>query len=266
METQHFLFKDKKITYTVTGEGPVLVLLHGFMECQKIWINFTSVLSKKYKVITFDLPGHGDSECIDTIHSMELMADCIKFGLDQLEVNKCVLIGHSMGGYVSLAFAEMYPYMLNGLGLFHSHAYADTDEAKMNRDRSCEIVKQNRVGFISNFIPELFAPENVSKYQDEIKTLQQYIKDMTVDAIVASQKGMKLRESKLEVIKYAPFPILFIFGKQDPRTPLPKSLEQTALAKHAEITLIDVGHMGYIEARNESLHSIDSFTDMCFKI
>jgi len=265
MDTQFYLYNNKKIAFTTLGTGKVLVLLHGFMESQKIWEDFAKELSQKYKVVTFDLPGHGDSECINEIHTMDLMADCIKAGLDYLALDKCVLIGHSMGGYVALSFAERFPQMLNGLGLFHSHAFADTDEAKHNRDRSCKIVKQNRASFISNFIPELFAPENVAKYQKEIYQLQQYVKDMSVDAIVAAQQGMKLREAKLDVIKEAKYPILFIFGKQDPRTPLPKYLEQTTLAKHSDTLIIDVGHMGYIEALNETLQTIDCFTNKCYK-
>ncbi len=265
MDTQFYFYNNKKIAFTTSGTGNVLVLLHGFMESQKIWIDFTKVLSQKYKVVTFDLPGHGDSECINETHTMCLMADCVKAGLDYLAVDKCVLIGHSMGGYAALSFAKSYPQMLNGLGLFHSHAYADTDEAKHNRDRSCQIVKQNRANFIANFIPELFAPENVAKYQKEIIQLQQYVKDMSVEAIVAAQQGMKLREPKLDVIKEAKYPMLFIFGKQDSRTPLPKTLELTVLAKHSETLIIDVGHMGYIEARNETLQTIDCFTDKCYK-
>ena len=264
MDTQFYLYNNKKIAFTTSGSGDVLVLLHGFMESQKIWGDFAKVLSQKYKVVTFDLPGHGDSECINEIHTMGLMADCIKAGLDYLAIDKCVLIGHSMGGYVALSFAEKFPQMLNGLGLFHSHAYADTDEAKHNRDRSCEIVKQNRASFIANFIPELFAPENVAKYQKEIIQLQQYVKDMSVEAIVAAQQGMKLREPKLDVIIEAKYPMLFIFGKQDPRTPLPKTLELTTLAKHSETLIIDVGHMGYIEAQIETMQTIDCFTAKCY--
>ena len=264
MDIQYYIYNNKKIAYTITGNGPVLVLMHGFMECQQIWNDFAADLSKKYKIVTIDLPGHGESECIDNVHTMDLMAYIINAVLLHLEINKCVLIGHSMGGYVSLAFAEKYPEMLMGLGLFHSHPFADTDEAKKNRDRSCEIVKQNRAGFISAFIPELFAPENVEKYHKEIKQLQQYIKDMTVEAIVASQQGMKLRKDRTAVIKNAAYPVLLIFGKQDPRTPIPKMLEQITYPKHCEILIIDVGHMGYIEAKKETLHTINSFTEKCF--
>ena len=266
MDIQYFTYNNKKLAYSVTGNGPVLVLLHGFMETQKIWVDFVNVLSEKYQVVTFDLPGHGDSECINQVHTMDLVADCIKAGLDNLGITNCVMVGHSMGGYAMLHFAEKYGIMLKGFVLFHSHAYADSDEAKVNRDRSCEIIKKNRIAFISSFIPELFAPENVAKYQKEIAQLQGLVKDMTVESIVAAQQGMKLREAKLNVIENAKVPVLFIFGKKDPRTPLPKSMEQPALARHSHTLIIDTGHLGYIEARKETLHTIGSFTSLCYSL
>ena len=107
-------FQKKNIFYTDEGTGKVVVLLHGFTESQKIWKNFAKKLSAKYRVITIDLPGHGKSESPGAVHSMELMANVVFAVLKKLKAGKCMMIGHSMGGYVTLAFAEKYPKKLKG--------------------------------------------------------------------------------------------------------------------------------------------------------
>ncbi len=266
MNTAFFDYQGKKIHYTIEGKGNTIVLLHGFMESLQIWKDFSHELSANFKVVCIDLPGHGKSECISEIHSMELMADVVKQVVDSLGISSFVLIGHSMGGYASLQFADKYPTMLKGLGLFHSQALADTEEAKTNRDRTCEIVKQNRKDFITNFIPDLFAPENVAKFAEEIRFLQSQVIDMTAEAIIAALQGMKIRESKINVLSNLPVPILFILGKKDKRIPLQQTMEQAILPNHSEVLILNVGHMGYIEARNETLHTIKSFAEKCFVI
>lgn len=266
MISHFFDFNGKKIHYTIQGKGNTLILLHGFMESLQIWNDFSNELSKEFNVLCIDLPGHGKSDCIGEIHTMELMSDIIKQITDSLTIKEFVLIGHSMGGYVSLQFAENYPNMLKGLGLFHSHALADTDDAKNNRERACEIVKQNRKVFISQFIPELFAPENVEKFDKEIKNLQSQTINMTSESIIASQQGMKLRTDKLNVLIHLKKPILFILGKKDSRVNIQQAVAQAMLPDNADILITNVGHMGYIEARDETLFAIKNFTMKCFSI
>ncbi len=266
MNSAFLNYQDKKIHYTTEGQGNEIILLHGFMESLRIWEDFSHELAVNFKVVCIDLPGHGKSECISDVHSMDLIADVIKQIVDKLEISTFVLIGHSMGGYASLQFAEKYPAMLKGLGLFHSQALADTEEAKINRDRACEIVKQNRKDFISQFIPDLFAAENVAKFAEEIRTLQSQVTDMTAGAIIAALKGMKKREAKLNVLTDLPVPILFILGKKDSRVAMQQAMAQAMLPDHSEILLLNIGHMGYIEAKNETLHTVNTFTKKCFAI
>jgi len=259
-------YKEKQISYFTSGEGKSIFLIHGFLESKEIWKDFATELSENYKVICIDLPGHGDSDIIGDIHSMEEMAEIIKHVADLLEISEFVLIGHSMGGYVSLSFAEKYPSYLKGLGLFHSQAIADSEEAKNNRDRACEIVKNNKHKYISTFIPDLFAPENVVKFQDEIKKLQNNVENILPDSIIASQKGMKKRTDKINVLLELDVPIMFIAGKQDSRVPIQKVMAQAMLPKHSEILILSIGHMGYIEAKNETLNFTKSFIYNCFNI
>lgn len=262
---QSIEFKDKQIHFKEEGLGKVLVFLHGFTESLSIWDDFSKQLSEKYKVISIDLPGHGESECIDEIHSMELVAEAVKAVLDNCHVSDCLMIGHSMGGYVSLAFAEKYPKSLRGIVLFHSSAFSDTPEAKENRRRTIEVVKQNHTSFLCHFIPDLFAAENREKLKSEIEKLMDDAKKyMNVQGIVAAIEGMKQRENKFELLKNVDFPVLFIGGKKDTRVPIDKFLEQIAIPKHSEALILDCGHMGYLEAPKETYHVIKSFAENVF--
>lgn len=253
-------YKNTALRWKDFGSGKVLVLLHGFMETSDIWDDFAGELSENYRIITIDLPGHGKSENINGIHTMDEMARAVNFILTQAKINECVIIGHSMGGYVALAFAELYKNKVNGLGLFHSTATCDTEEAKTNRERTIEIVRKNRISFISSFIPDLFAPSNREIFKKEIIKLEKSAKEMSAEGIIAALSGMKIRPDRKNIIENAKYPVLFIIGKLDSRMPYIKILEQASSAKDATILLLgDTGHMGYLESRNKTLHCIEYF-------
>ena len=130
-----FIYQDKKVLYRVSGSGFPVVFVHGFGEDGEVWKNQVDYLKDKAMLIIPDLPGSGQSEMIDDM-SMVGMAECVKALVDFENIDKFTLLGHSMGGYISLAFAEKYPGMLNAFGLIHSTAYADTEEKKNTR-RNC---------------------------------------------------------------------------------------------------------------------------------
>ncbi|MDQ3046813.1 MAG: alpha/beta fold hydrolase, partial [Bacteroidota bacterium] len=123
-------FKKTKVRYSDTGKGRVIVLIHGFLCSHEVWSEFVKHLSKRFRVITVDLPGHGDTASIGYYHSMELLAQSVKAVLDKAGVRRYVLAGHSMGGYAALAFAELFPENVSGLCLFNSTSYADTEDKK----------------------------------------------------------------------------------------------------------------------------------------
>src|SRR3989338_3334101 len=135
-------FKKSKVHYTDTGKGRVLVLIHGFLGSHEVWSEFVKKLSKKFRVITIDLPGHGKTPSIGYYHSTELLAQCVKEVLDQVGVRRYVIAGHSMGGYAALAFAELFPENVSGLCLFHSSSISDTEQKKKDRERIIRLVKK----------------------------------------------------------------------------------------------------------------------------
>jgi pimeloyl-ACP methyl ester carboxylesterase len=257
---QHTIkYKNNKIRYSVSGKGKTVVFVHGFTESMEMWSAYEQKLSLSHKIICIDLPGHGQSENIDEVHTMPMMANVINVVLDRENIRKCTIIGHSLGGYVSLAFAKLFPESLDALVLFHSSASKDTKEIKQNRDRLIEIVKANKLGFINDFIPSLFAPCNRKKYASTIKSIIKQSNRTPVSGIVAALKGMKQREDSRKLLENLNIPVLFIAGKQDSRIPMEKILPQIALPRQSHALLLEsVGHMGFVEAPDTCLHAIQS--------
>ena len=160
---KQILHKNTKISYSDTGKGTAIVLLHGFLENQKMWDFHIAEFAKKYRVITIDLLGHGETECLGYVHTMEDNADVVQAVLSELRIRKAIFVGHSMGGYVALAFAELYPETVKGLVLLNSTSRADSEERKINRSRAIKAVKQSFVNFISLSIANLFSESNQRK-------------------------------------------------------------------------------------------------------
>ncbi|MBI3501493.1 MAG: alpha/beta hydrolase [Bacteroidetes bacterium] len=259
-------FRKIKVRYSDKGKGRVIVLLHGFLESQEIFDELSTKLSKSFRVIAIDLPGHGETPAIGYVHSMELMAECAKSVLDSLGIRKYVVVGHSMGGYVALAFAEMFPQNVSGLCLFHSSAMPDSDEKKKDRDRVAEIVMKDHTQFVSDLIPKLFAKENISILQDEVTKAKQIALQTPKEGIVAALKGMKERPSREMVLKNAKFPVLFIIGKQDVILAWENLLLLAGLPRKSfQLVLEHTGHMGFYEAPEETFKALRKFSAMCFR-
>ena len=263
--SQYIEYRSQNVHFTDTGNGQVLVLLHGFTESLEIWNSFSGELSGSFRIICIDLPGHGRTANFAPVHDMELMAEIVHAVLSYCRVQKCVMLGHSMGGYVTLSFAYLYPEILKGLILFHSQTDADDEEARRNRDRAIEVVRQNRSGFINQFIPDLFAPVNRERLKNEIEVLKNQAGSISGKALVAAMEGMKVRKNKRDLLASISIPVFFIAGRQDTRIPFNKVLEQIALPAHAEALLLnDVGHMGYLEAPEITLEAVRSFALRAF--
>lgn len=256
----HILYNQKAVHFGDEGTGNVLVLLHGFTESLTIWKQFSAELSKDFRVITIDLPGHGKTEVFSNSHSMAFMADVVDAVLEYLQINSCVMVGHSMGGYVTLAYLNKYSKKIKGFGLFHSQAAADSEEARNNRERTIKVIEHNRAGFIMNFIPELFAPANIPLYQKEIKLLQKEALIPPPEGITAALRGMMLREDFTSLLANTDKPVFLIAGKEDSKIPVDDLLKQAALTNHAEVLILgNTGHMGFIEAAQETMGFIRDF-------
>lgn len=259
-------FKKSKVRYSDTGKGRVIVLLHGFLGSHEQWSEFIKKLSKKFRVIAIDLPGHGETPAIGYYHSMELLAQSVKAVLDKVGVRRYVLVGHSMGGYTALAFAELYPENISGLCLFHSTSYADSEEKKKDRDRVIRLVKKEHKHYVSEVVTSLFAPDNLEKLKPEVTKVKHIAAAVSKQAIINSLEGMKERKSRDLILKFAEYPILFIIGKKDSVINYETMYPQIGLCKYPSVLMLEnAGHMGFYEAPKETLKELELFAVRCFR-
>lgn len=261
------VFEEHILHYRDEGRDheQALVLLHGYLQNLDIWSSYVLSYMRSMHVITIDLLGHGYSETFGEVHSMELMARAVKAVLDDAKVDQCVMIGHSMGGYVALAFADLFPHRLRGLGLMHSHALADTEQIIERRMKTCDQVCQNRASYVVDFITSLFDASKREVVDQEIKDLREQCLETKTESIIAAQRGMALRPSRLHVLQQLEVPVLFIYGKNDPRISVELALAQAMEARHAEILILDnVGHMSHIEERDYVKPRLANFVATCY--
>jgi pimeloyl-ACP methyl ester carboxylesterase len=253
-------FKNSPVFFTVEGSGPALVLLHGFLEDSSIFSTMAKELSKEFRTVCIDLPGHGKSGTLGYVHTMDDMAEAVRTVLDELGIEECVMVGHSMGGYVSLAFSERYPARLLALGLFHSSATADSDEKKKDRQRAIDLVMRNADAFISAAIPGLFAEASKEQLKPAIAELISRVQAFDSQGIVANIRGMMERPDRTDVLFGLEVPILIIHGQFDPVIPTEVILRQVALVNECIfVELKGAGHMGYLEAPDLCLSAIRTF-------
>lgn len=254
----HIFYKNTKIAYSDTGKGTVIVLLHGFLENQTMWQDFVPEWSKKNRIITIDLLGHGATDCLGYVHTMEENADVVHEVLSQLRIRKAIFVGHSMGGYVALAFAELYSDSVKGLVLLNSTSRADSDERKKNRDRAIKAVKKDYTTFVRLSIANLFSENNRERLINEIENVKIQALQTPLQGIVASLEGMKIRKDREVILHFGPYPKMLILGKQDPVLNYNESLEQLENTTVDLVTFPD-GHMSTIENREELLPVLAGF-------
>lgn len=251
-------YKNTSIAYTDSGKGTAIVLLHGFLENQKMWNNYIATFAKKNRVITIDLLGHGETECLGYVHSMEDNAEAVQAVLAELRIRKAILVGHSMGGYVALAFAELYPDFVKGLVLLNSTAKEDNPERKVNRDRAIKAVKQSYKAFVSMAIANLFSENNRERLVQEIELVKKEALKTPLQAIVASLEGMKIRKDRSLLFLQDSYPKILILGEKD------SVLEYEETKSQIENTTIELvsfpdGHMSHIENQEDLTAVLLSF-------
>ncbi|WP_395061064.1 alpha/beta fold hydrolase [Flavobacterium sp.] len=252
------IYKNTKITFTDQGKGTAVVLLHGFLENQTMWNAFVPEFSKKNRVITIDLLGHGQTECLGYVHYMEDQADMVHHVLHELKIRKTVFVGHSMGGYIALAFAELYPDFMKGLVLLNSTSRADSDERKTNRDRAIVAVKQNYSAFVSMSIANLFSIDNRERLIEKIEKVKIEALKTPLQGIVASLEGMKIRNDREVILHFANYPIQLILGKKDGVLIYDDNIEQIE-GTQVKLTTFADGHMSHIENEKQLLKVLLEF-------
>lgn len=260
MKNHTINFKGIDVSFTDSGKGKAIVFLHGFLGDKSVWDYYSKQLSSSTtRVVKIDLLGHGKTQCLSYVHTMEEMAEAVYEVLRYLKLKKYYLVGHSMGGYVSLALAENYPDNVRGLCMFHSSAKADSEVKQKDRGRAIKVVKRNTKIFIDEAIPNLFN----TQYKPNklgIAKAKKIALATSKQGIVAALEGMRIRLDREIILKFAPYPVLYIIGKADNILPFKDLVNQAKLPDNGNYVLLDkVGHMGFFEAKKECLKIVKGF-------
>lgn len=256
------IFKNAKISFSDVGKGTAVVLIHGFLENSTMWDAITPHLIKRNRIITIDLLGHGNSDCLGYVHSMELFAETVEAILKHLRIRKPILIGHSLGGYVALAFAEKHPKKIKGLCLMNSTSNEDDDERKALRARANTMIQKNFVNMVRMSFANLFGSKSRELYKQEINLGIQDALKTSVQGYIAANEGMRIRPNRNHILANAAFKKLIIIGKKDPVLDYQTSLKETK-DTNSEFVVFPNGHMSHIENREDLIKTLTEFVKSC---
>ena len=226
-----------------------VVLLHGYLESMLVWDEFIDLLKGDLRVVVLDLPGHGVSMVSSEIHTMEYLADCVGLTMEAMGIDRYSVVGHSMGGYVSLAMLDKYASHLDSIILLSSTTSADSQEKCDRRRREIELIKAGKKNTLARLVPHQgFAPENVKRLKDYIEDLSELILITEDEGVIAILGGMIERKSRGEQLRDSGIPHMFIFGRHDHYIPQDVADEMIAADPNAEIIWLEhSGHMGFLE-------------------
>lgn len=245
------------IFYTDKGKGFPVLLIHGFCETHEIWDTFANELSKDFRVLSIDLPGFGKSRLLaDSFTLADVGSKVIQF-LKELKINTCIPIGHSLGGYVTLAIAHQEPELIKAFGLFHSTAYPDSEERKFSRNKVIEFVTNHGVApFVESFIPPLFFDQT----NRHILPIVRLAFQTNVETLIAYVKAMRDRPDRTNVLQQFEGAILFISGEKDTGITPDSIRKQASLASKVDFNLLhEIAHMGMFERESETLSLVHKF-------
>jgi pimeloyl-ACP methyl ester carboxylesterase len=258
-------FQGQSIYYRIEGSGQPVMLVHGFSEDGTVWENQVAALNNQYQLIIPDLPGSGQSSNINPEStkswSMEYFAECLLAILQEENIEKLTMIGHSMGGYITLAFAEKYPEKLQAFSLFHSSAFADSEEKIATRRKGIKFIRENGPQkFLEQSIPNLFSEETKKQRPELVQKILSRFTNFSAESLVSYYEAMILRPDRTSVLKNFSHPVQFIMGKFDSAVPLEQGLQQCHLPGLSYIHILDhSGHMGMWEESDLSNGFLQSF-------
>ncbi len=264
------IIHGQPLHYRSVGKGPVVMLLHGFGEDSRIWSLVEAPLAEKYRLILPDIPGSGKSPAWDgneddeegaSFPAMEDFASAIKALMDAEDADTCTMIGHSMGGYVTLAFAEMFPERLKGFGLFHSTADPDSPERKEARRKAMTFIRDHGAErFLRQSIPDLFGERTRKDHPQLVEELCARANEFSTKALLQYYRAMIQRPDRKAVLRNSKTPVLFIIGAEDKTVLLSDILCQTHLPSISHVHVWQgVAHMGMREKSGSTLEALLKF-------
>jgi pimeloyl-ACP methyl ester carboxylesterase len=249
-----------RLFYRKMGTGPVVVLLHGFPEDGTLWKHIWDQLAASFTVIIPDFPGSGDS-ALENNTTIAQLAECVNAILEHENIDKAVIVGHSMGGYVALAFAAQYPDKVVGLSLVHSTPVADDEEKKIARKKSIDIIqKGGKTTFISQMVPNLFSAAYKNTHAAAMKAHVEHALDMGERSLVNFYNAMISREGHENMLKNINFPLQWVVGLEDNVIPYKKILPHLYQSRINFVSFYpECGHMSMVEAPQALASDLEKF-------
>lgn len=251
------------VYYQDEGQGFPLVLLHGFCETHEIWTGIAGRLSDTYRILMPDLPGFGQTAPALASFSLEDIAKILQEWLVHIGIDRCIMIGHSLGGYITLAMADSYRELMAGMGLFNSSAYADSPGKKENRDKLIEFIGREGVPpFIKTFIPSLFYHEKSGQFAQVIERLKALGEKTPAEAVTGYAAAMKMRPDRSDLLARNRDNVLLIAGEHDQNVPLEQSKAMASMLNPRHVHILpDTAHMAMYEQPAMSAGAIRDFAD-----
>ena len=258
------VFEEHTLHYRDEGREheQTLVLLHGYLQNLDIWSSYVLTYMRRMHVITIDLPGHGYSECFGEVHTMDFMARAVKAVLDDAGVEQCVMVGHSMGGYVAQLFLADWPGLTEGVILLCSHPYPDAPEKAADREAEKKTIRAGKMMTLAAMsIPKMYYEENLRTCDEKIRETVELCEMHDPEGICSSLDGLRLRPDLRSVLADPARPVLVIHGDHDNFLPLSRIEEmRTAFPKLAFALIPGSGHNAFIERQDAVVEAIGNFT------
>jgi len=241
-----------ELAYTRRGKGTPLVLLHGYPLDSHLWDDVAPLLEDTFGLILPDLRGFGESTTVDSPYTMDDYASDIAGLLDQLGIQKAAIVGHSMGGYVALAFARLYPERVSGLGLVSTQVLADPPDRKEARYKSAADVSEKGIGgVVEAMVPKFTSDERLQGIARETMERQQPA------AFIGALRAMAERTDSSSLLSSFKFPVVIIHGEADTLIPIDRAREvKNAVPSAHLVELKGTGHMPMMEAKEETARAL----------
>ena len=241
-----------ELAYIRHGKGTPLVLLHGYPLDHHLWDAVIPLLKDTFDLIIPDLRGFGESTTVNTPYTMDDLASDIEGLLDHLGIKKTAVVGHSMGGYVALAFAQLYPERVSGLGLVSSQVLADPPDRKEGRYKSAADVAEKGIsGVVEAMTPKLTSDVRLQNFARETMEKQQPA------AYIGALKAMAERMDATPLLSSMEYPIVVIHGDADVLIPIDRAREVKAAKPNAFLVeLSGAGHIPMMEAKENTADAL----------
>jgi len=241
-----------ELAYTRHGSGTPLVLLHGYPLDHHIWDEIIPLLQNKFDLIIPDLRGFGESTTVNSPYTMDTFASDITGLLDHLGIQKAAIAGHSMGGYVALAFARLFPDRITGLALVASQTLADPPDRKEGRYKSAAEVTEKGIGnVVETMTPKFTVDEKLQEFARKVMERQEPA------AYIGALKAMAERQDSTSLLASINYPVVIIHGDADMLIPIERAYEvKNAVAHTYFAALHDAGHLPMMEAKEETAEAL----------